>query len=231
MRAKRPPKCAPPQRKRVLLVEDHPLTREGLARWINCEPDLEVCAEAGSAPQAISAVEQLKPDVLVTDISLPSGNGLELIKDLQARHPELPVLVLSMHDELVYAGRVLRAGARGYIMKSAGGEGVVKAIREVLQGRLAFSPDTTMRLLGGYGKSRSGRTELQNLTDREFQVLQLLGEAKSNGEIATQLHLSIKTVQTHRMNLAGKLKIKSAAELLRFALQYVEKEASGYSDG
>lgn len=213
------------KRKRVLLVEDHPLTREGLSRWINSEPDLEVCGEAGSGPQAISAVEQLQPDVVVTDISLPAGNGLELIKDLRVRHPNLPVLVLSMHDESVYAGRVLRAGARGYIMKCAGGAGVVHAIREVLQGRLAFSPETTFHLLGGSGprSSRSGRTELQHLTDREFEILQLLGEAKSNGEIARQLRLSIKTVQTHRINLAHKLKIHSAAELLRFALQYAEK--------
>lgn len=225
MQTPRPAKRPNRRRGRVLLVEDHPLTREGLARWINQEDDLQVCAEAASAPQAISAVDQFRPDVVVTDISLPAGDGLELIKDLHVRHPDLPVLVLSMHDESVYAGRVLRAGARGYVMKSASGEGVVTAIREVLRGQLVFSPEITMRLLGGYSQrqGRSGRTHLENLTDREFQVLQLVGEAKSNGEIARQLHLSIKTVQTHRMNLAHKLKINSAAQLLRFALQYADR--------
>ncbi len=133
MKETRPAECSQPNRKRVLLVEDHPLTREGLARWINCESDLEVCGEAASAPQAISLVEKLNPDLVVTDISLPAGNGLELIKDLRSKHPDLLVLVLSMHDELAYAGRALRAGARGYIMKHAGGEGVVKAIREILR--------------------------------------------------------------------------------------------------
>lgn len=221
----------PPKKKRVLLVEDHPLTREGLARWINGESDLEVCAETGTAPEAISLVEKSGPDIVVTDISLPAGNGLELIKHLQARHPELPVLVLSLHDESVYAGRVLRAGARGYIMKNSGGEGVVKAIREVLRGHLAFSAEITLRLLGGYGKRpvRSDRVDLPNLTDRELEVLQMLGQLKSNAEIARQLHLSIKTVQTHRMNLSHKLNLKSAAELLRFALQYDQKAGLPHS--
>ena len=225
-------KTPKPIRKRVLLIEDHPLTREGLARWINSEPDLEVCGEAGSAPEAISLVDKLKPDLAITDIALPAGNGLELIKDLHVRHRDLPVLVLSMHDESAYAARALRAGARGYVMKSAGGDGVVNAIREVLRGHLAFSPETTMRLLGGFGKrqSASRRSDLPILTDREFEILQLLGGARSNGEIAGQLHLSIKTVQTHRTNLARKLRITSASALLRFAMQYAQEEVSGHCD-
>ncbi len=223
------PKTPPaPQRKRILVVDDHPLMREGVAQWIQRAPELEVCGQADSAAQALSLTEKLKPDLVLTDISLMGRSGLELIKDLGALRPGLPVLVLSMHEESLYAGRALRAGARGYVMKRAGGDRVVEAIREVLRGRIAVSPDMATHLLEEYSgrKSRSGRTALPNLTDREFEVLQLLGEVKSNREIAEQLHLSPKTVETHRINLMRKLKLEKPAELLRFALQYVEKEAS-----
>lgn len=217
------------KRKRILVVDDHPLMREGVAQWIQRSPDLEVCCQAESAAQALALVEKQKPDLVLTDISLTGRNGLELIKDLGAILPDLPVLVLSMHDESLYAGRALRAGARGYIMKRAGGDRVVEAIRDVLQGRIALSPEMATLLLEEYSgrRSRSGRTALPNLTDREFEVLQLLGEARSNREMADQLHLSPKTVETHRMNLMRKLKLKTAAELMRFAIQYLEKEASG----
>ena len=225
----KPKSPPPPKRKRILVVDDHPLMREGVAQWIQRAPELAVCGQAESAAQALALAEKLKPDLVLTDISLMGRNGLELIKDLAVILPGLPVLVLSMHEESLYAGRALRAGARGYIMKRAGGDRVVEAIREVLQGRIAVSPEMATHLLEEYSgrKSRSGRTELPSLTDREFEVFQLVGEAKSNREIAEQLHLSPKTVETHRMNLARKLKLKSAAELLRFALQYVEKDASG----
>jgi DNA-binding NarL/FixJ family response regulator len=219
----------PPERQGILLVDDHPLMREGVARWIQRAPELEVCGQAESAAEALSLVAKLKPDLVLVDISLPGSNGLELIKDLAALQPGLPVVVLSMHDESLYAGRALRAGARGYIMKRAGGDRVVEAIREVLQGRIAVSPQMATHLLEEYSgrKSRSGRTTLPNLTDREFEIFQLFGEAKSNREIAEQLHLSPKTVETHRMNLTRKLKVKTPAELLRLALQYTAKECSG----
>ncbi len=217
------------QRKRIVVVDDHPLMREGVGRWIERAPDLEVCGEAESASQALSLVEKLKPDLVLTDIALTGRSGLELIKDLRALQPELPVLVLSMHEESLYAGRALRAGARGYVMKRAGGDRVVEAIREVLRGRITVSPEMGTHLLEEYSgrRAHSRRVPLPSLTDREFEVFQLIGEAKSNREIGEQLHLSPKTVETHRMSLARKLKLKSAAELLRFALQYVEKEASG----
>lgn len=217
------------QRKRIVVVDDHPLMREGVGRWIERAPDLEVCGEAESASQAISLVEKLKPDLVLADIALTGRSGLELIKDLRALQPELPVLVLSMHEESLYAGRALRAGARGYVMKRAGGDRVVEVIREVLRGRIAVSPEMGTHLLEEYSgrRAQSRRVPLPSLTDREFEVFQLIGEAKSNREIGEQLHLSTKTVETHRMNLARKLKVKSAAELLRFALQYVEREASG----
>jgi DNA-binding NarL/FixJ family response regulator len=218
----------PPKRKGILLVDDHPLMREGVAQWIQRAPELEVCGQAESAAEALSLVEKLNPDLVLADISLTGRNGLELIKDLGALQPDLPILVLSMHDESLYAGRALRAGARGYIMKCAGGDRVVEAIREVLQGRIAVSPEMATRLLEDYSgrRSRSGRTTLPNLTDREFEVFQLCGEAKSNREIAEQLRLSPKTVETHRMNLTRKLKVNTPAELLRLALQYTEKESS-----
>ena len=228
------PKTSPPaQRKCILVVDDHPLMREGVNQWIQRAPDLEVCGQAESAEAALSLTEKLKPDLVLTDISLKGRNGLELIKDVQAFAPDVPVLVLSMHDESIYAARALRAGARGYVMKSSGGDRVVQAIREVFQGRIAVSPAMATHLLEEYSgrRPRSGRTVLPNLTDREFEVFQLLGEAKSNREIAGQLNLSPKTVETHRMNLMRKLKLKTTAELLRFALQYAEKDASGSWEG
>jgi len=227
---KRTSKQLQPKRKRILVVDDHPLMREGVAQWVQKAPDLEVCGEAESASQALSLVQKLKPDLVLTDISLTGRNGLELIKDLGALQPNLPVLVLSMHDESLYAGRALRAGARGYIMKRAGGDRVLQGIREVFQGRIALSPEMATLLLEEYSgrRSRSGRTSLPQLTDREFEVLQLLGEAKSNREMAEQLHLSPKTVETHRMNLMRKLKLKNAAELMRFAIQYLEKSDGGW---
>jgi DNA-binding NarL/FixJ family response regulator len=163
---------------------------------------------------------------------LPGRNGIELIKDLVALHPGLPMLVLSMHEESLYAARVLRAGARGYIMKRAGGGRVVEAIREVLQGRVAVSSETATRLLDEYSgrKTRSTHTNLPHLTDREFEIFHFIGEAKSNREIAEELHLSPKTVETHRLNLMKKLNLKSRAELLRFALQHVERETAGGCD-
>jgi DNA-binding NarL/FixJ family response regulator len=224
--SKNPPTV--PKRKRILVVDDHPLMREGVAQWIRRAPDLAVCGEVESAAEAISLVETLKPDLVLTDISLAGRSGLELIKDLQARHPDLPVLVLSVHDESLYARRALRAGARGYVMKRAGGERLVGAVREVLQGRIVVSPEMSTHLLEEYS-GRSPRVRhhgLPNLTDREFEVLQLVGEARSNREIAEQLHLSPKTVETHRLNLMRKVKLTTPAQLLRFALQYAQNGAS-----
>jgi DNA-binding NarL/FixJ family response regulator len=215
-----------PASKRILIVDDHPLIREGVARWIQGASGLEVCGQAASAAEAISLTRTLAPDLVVTDISLPGRGGLDLIKDLHAILPDLPILVLSMHEESLYAGRALRASARGYVMKREGGDRVVEAIREVLQGRIAVSPELSTYLLEDYSgrKSRSGRTDLPILTDREFEILQLFGAAKSSREIATQLRLSSKTVDTHRMNVMHKLKLKNPAELLRCALQYVETD-------
>lgn len=214
-----------PQRKRILVVDDHPLMREGVTQWIEHASDLEVCGTAESAAAALAQVEAVKPDLVITDISLTGRDGIELIKDLRALRPELPVLVLSMHEESLYAGRALRAGARGYLMKRTGGERVVEAIREVLRGCIAVSPALRAQFLEAYVGRRfdSDRGTLSNLTDREFEILQLVGEVKSSREIAEQLHISPKTVDTHRANLMRKLKLKNPGEVLRFALQYSEK--------
>jgi DNA-binding NarL/FixJ family response regulator len=221
------------RRKRILVVDDHPLMREGIIQWIERTPDLEVCCQAESREQALSLMDKAKVDLVLTDISLTGASGLELIKDLRALHPGIPVLVLSMHDEALYAARALRAGARGYVMKRAGGDRVVEAIREVFQGAIALSRDMATHLLEEFsgGRARSNRTELPNLTDREFEVFQLIGEARSNREIATQMHLSPKTIETHRMNVMRKLKLTTAPELMRFALQYAEKGGARTGEG
>jgi DNA-binding NarL/FixJ family response regulator len=222
----------PSKKKRILLVDDHPLIREGLTQWINRSGDLEVCGEAETAAQAMSRVEKLKPDLVLVDISLAGGDGLELLKSLRALQPDRPLLVLSMHDESLNAGRALRAGARGYIMKRVGGERVVEAIREVFQGRIVVSPAMATHLLEEYSGNASsgGQSVLPSLTDREFEILQLIGEAKSNREIAERLHVSHKTVETHRLNVMRKLKLRTSAKLLRFAMQFVERDACGSLD-
>ena len=213
-----------PTRKRILIVDDHPILREGLSQSVNREPDLTVCGEAENAQQALDAVGKLKPDLALMDITMPGKDGLELIKDLQARHPEVPVLVLSMHDELLYAERVLRAGARGYIMKHERPEKLLQAIRQVLIGKVYVSEKMSARILDGFTGRRQvgGSLTLGKLTDREFEILHLLGRGKSSHEIAKELHLSAKTVDTHRTHLKEKIGLKSALELTRYAVCLVE---------
>ncbi len=185
-------------RKRLLILDDHPMMREGLAQLINNENDLTVCGEAGTGLEAIDLVAKQKPDLVLADISLPDKSGLEVIKELQAFHPDLEVLVISMHEESLYAQRVLRAGARGYIMKQEGGKKLMEAIRRVLGGQIYVSEKMSSTLLeslsGQTGKSKS---PIGELSDREFEVLQLLGQGKGTSEIAAQLHLSVKTVDAH----------------------------------
>ncbi len=214
--------------KRILIVEDHPLMREGIANWINHDPELEVCGEAGGAADALRAAEKLRPDLVLCDITLAGRNGIELVKDLKAIDPELPVVMLSMHDESVYALRAVRAGARGYVMKKVGGAEVVAAVKQVLSGATAFSPGVAGQLLDEFaGRARGRQSPLAALTDREFEVFQLLGEGRTNREIAHQLNLSPKTVEVHRVNLRNKLKLKSTPELIRYAVHYAEASTLG----
>lgn len=213
--------------KRVLLVDDHPIMRQGLAQLIDNEPDLEVSGETETAAQAMQAIERERPDLVLADISLPGKNGLELIKDIQALHPGLSVLVLSMHDESLYAERVLRAGGRGYIMKQEGGKKLMSAIRQVLNGQIYVSEKMSARILeifsGGH-RSENPASPIERLTDREFEVFQLIGQGLGSREIAESLHLSIKTVEVHRGNIKAKLQLKTSTELIRFAVRWIETQ-------
>jgi DNA-binding NarL/FixJ family response regulator len=222
--AKKPTR--PPDQKRLFILDDHPMMREGLAQIINHETDLTVCGEAGTGREAVDLVARLKPDLLLADISLPDKSGLEVIKDLLALQAELAVLVISMHDESLYAERVLRAGARGYIMKQEGGRKLLEAIRRVLSGQIYVSEKISANILESFSGRRNDapRPAIENLTDREFEVLRLLGEGKGTRDIAGLLHLSGKTVEAHRANLKRKLELQTAGELVRFAVRWVETQ-------
>lgn len=212
--------------KRILIVDDHPMMRQGLSQLICSEPDLAVCGEAGTASQAFAAVGQHKPDLALVDISLPGKNGLELIKDIHVMYPALPMLVVSMHDESLYAERVLRAGGRGYVMKQEGGKILMQAIRQVLAGQIYVSEKMSARILEMFsgGRREGDASPVGRLTDREFEVFQHIGQGKGTREIAGHLHLSVKTVEVHRANMKEKLGIKSATDLIRYAVRWVELE-------
>jgi DNA-binding NarL/FixJ family response regulator len=214
------------KQKRILIVDDHPMMRQGLGQLIGAESDLTICGEAENAENALDAINSLKPDLVLADISLPGKNGLELIKDFQAIQPGLPVLVISMHDESLYAERVLRAGGRGYIMKQEGGKKLMQAIRQVLAGKIYVSEKMSAEILELFSGRRPGTesSPVEKLTDREFEVFQLIGQGKGTREIAAKLHLSVKTVEVHRANIKGKLKLKSASELIRFAVRWSESQ-------
>ena len=212
----------------ILVVDDHPMMRQGLAALINNEPDLTVCCEAESAGQAMDAIALRKPDLVIADITLPDKSGLELIKDIQAMHPGLRVLVVSMHDESLYAERVLRAGGRGYVMKQEGGKRLMEGIRRVLAGDVYVSDKMSKRILEIFTGQRgnSSGSPVERLTDREFEVFQLIGEGKATRDIAGKLHLSVKTVEVHRLHIKEKLELKTAAELIHFAVRWVESQES-----
>jgi DNA-binding NarL/FixJ family response regulator len=210
-------------------VDDHPMMRQGLAQLIGAEKDLVVCGESENAECALDTINSLKPDLVLADISLPGKNGLELIKDFQAIQPGLPVLVISMHDESLYAERVLRAGGRGYIMKQEGGKKLMQAIRKVLDGKIYVSEKMSANILETFSGRRAGteNSPVKNLTDREFEVFQLIGQGKSTRDIAEKLHLSVKTVDVHRTNIKAKLKLKSSPELIRYAVRWTELQGAG----
>ena len=222
MRAKNnaPPKSLRP---RVLLVDDHAIVREGFAEVINANGGLEVCGEAGSAPEAMDAVKKLKPDAVIVDLSLHGGSGLDLIKNLKTLHPALPILVLSMHDESIYAERALRAGALGYVMKRQDSATLLRAIHEVLRGQVFLSRPMREQMLQKVvgGGSAMKATSTAHLTDREIEVLQLIGEGRTTAQIARKLHLSVSTVETHRAHLKQKLNVCNSPELARAAVEWV----------
>ncbi len=213
-------------KRRVFLVEDHPVTRRGLAQLLNCEPDLHVCGEEGAAAKARVRIPGLKPDLVIVDISLEGRSGLELIKDLTASCPRLPILVLSTHDEFLYAERALRAGARGYVMKQESMDHIMKAIRDVLRGELYLSEKARARLIHKTLNTgaRLPVSDIELLSDRELEIFRLLGLGHSTSRIAAGLHLSVSTIETHRGHLKQKLKVPSAADLVRRAFEWVQSQ-------
>ncbi len=213
-------------KKRIFLVEDHPITRRGLVELINHEPDLMVCGEADGASRALEEIKTLKPDLALVDITLPRRSGLTLLKDIRLWTPSVYVLVLSMHDESLYAERVLRAGGHGYIMKDEGGDKLLRAIRQVLEGKTYVSEGVSTKIVDTFaGRSKAAENStVGRLTDREFEVFQLLGQGLPTAEIGRRLHLSPKTVDSHRLHIKEKLQLNSLPELMRYAVRWSATE-------
>ncbi len=213
---------------RVLLVDDHPILRKGLAQLINLEPDMVVCGEAEDGPKAFEAAGTLNPDVAVIDVSLKGSNGIELIKNLKARYPDLPTLMLSMYDESLYAERALRAGSLGYIMKEEAIEQVLVAIRRVLTGEIFLSDKMKAKMLQqlATGRTKQVLSPIEALTDRELEVFRMIGEGKSTRQIATDLHLSVRTVEAYREYIKAKLTLKNSTELVQHAFHWVHQKAA-----
>ena len=209
------------KKKTVFIVDDHPLLRQGLALLINREQDLMVCGEAEEAQTAMTEIAARKPDILIADISLNGPDGLDLLKNLRTQYPNLPVLILSMHDESIYAERALRARANGYIMKQEATEKVLVAVRRILGGDIYLSDRMANKLLHQYisGTAADMKTQLSALSDRELEVFRLIGEGRSTRQIAEKLHLSIKTVETYQAHIKEKLSLQSGRELVQHAIQ------------
>lgn len=214
------------EKAKVLIVDDHPVVRRGLTQLINQESDLCVCGEAEDGPQALRVFEQAAPDVAIVDISLKESSGIELIKDIRVRWPNMPVLVLSMHDEAFYAERALRAGGRGYITKDEAAEKVLWALRRLLKGEVYLSDRVTSRMLAKMvdGKRDGQVGSLESLSDRELEVFRMIGNGLPTREVAGRLHLSVKTIESYRESIKRKFKLKSAAELLQRAIRWVQSE-------
>lgn len=213
-------------RSAVLIVDDHPIVRQGLTLLINREPDLAVCGDAEEAASALRRIEELKPDLIVVDISLNGPDGLDLLKNIRARDPNLPVLILSMLDESLYAERALRAGANGYIMKQEATDRVLVAIRRILAGEIYVSDRMANRMLHRFagGVQVEDRSPIADLTDRELEVFRLIGEGHGTRQIAEQLHISVKTVESYQAHIKEKLSLKNARELVQRAIQWTVAE-------
>lgn len=209
------------RRYKVFIVEDHPLLRRGYAYIIEREPDMEVVGEASTAPEALSQIARTRPDLVITDISLEAGSGLELIRDLRSHDPDLPILVVSVHDENLYAERVLRAGAQGYLMKRSSEDNIFTAIRRVLNGGFYFSDKINHKLLSQHHNGRTAaRVSVELLTDRELEIFMLIGSGLNIRDIANKLNISPKTVESHRGRIKKKLAVDTSANLLRYAMEW-----------
>ncbi len=209
-------------KRKVFIVDDHPIIRDGLTALINHESDFYVCGQAGQARQALKAISELKPDVAIVDITLEDSDGIELTKDIKARHPKLPVIVLSMHDESIYAERVLRAGARAYLMKDAVSDKIITAIHTVLDGEIYVSDIMAKKLLRKLAGNHVDaiNTPIGNLTDREFEVFRWIGQGNKPSRIAQRMHISVKTVETYLARIKEKLDIADSAQLLQYAIKW-----------
>lgn len=219
------PAAVSPAKKKVFLVDDHPIMRQGLAQLINHEPDLMVTGEANDATAALTGILELKPDLVIIDISLPGKNGLELIKDIRAHVKSVALLIHSMHDESLYVERVLRAGAQGYIMKQEGARRVIEAVRKVLSGEIYVSQAMSGKILEIFsGRRPTTQDPVEALSDRQFEIFQMIGQGKGTRAIADDLKVSVKTVDAHRANIKEKLHLKSGNELVRYAVRWVENQ-------
>jgi DNA-binding NarL/FixJ family response regulator len=213
-------------KRRVFLVDDHPIVRHGMTQLINREPDLMICGESEDASKALMAIGTAKPDAVVVDLTLKRSSGFSLIKNLNALYPKLPILVLTIHEESLYAERTLRAGAKGYLMKEEAMENVLLAIRQVIAGKIYLSEKIQSKLFQTSGKrsEKAVVSPLEKLSDRELEVFRLVGQGVGTRQIASQLHLSISTVESHRARIKEKLGLECAIELLRHAVKWVETE-------
>ena len=226
----KPQMCVQTKKCRILLVDDHPIVRQGLALLIDREADLSVCGEAEGGHSAFHAIETLRPDIVVLDISLSGPDGLDVLKEIRMKTASLPVLILSMHDESIYAERAMRAGANGYIMKQEATEKVLIAIRRILQGEVYLSDRLTNTMLQQYvrGASPTKSSPLVNLTDRELEVFRLIGEGRGTRQIADELHLSVKTIESYQAHIKTKLALRNARELVQHAIEWTVNLSGGY---
>jgi DNA-binding NarL/FixJ family response regulator len=213
-------------KKRVLIVDDHPIVRDGLITIIDHDKDLTVCGEADEPQEALKAISELRPDVVIVDITLKDSDGIELTKSIKARYPKLPVIILSIHDESVYAERALRAGAQAYLMKEVVSDNIVTAIRTVLSGEIYVSNTMGKKMLRklAAGKADTISGPMDSLSDRELEIFRLIGQGYKPSKIAKSMHLSVKTVETYRTRIKEKLNLADADELLRYAIRWVSSE-------
>ena len=214
--------------KRIFVVDDHPLLWEGILRQVESTPGLQVCGEAATAKDAFQEIQRELPDLVLMDISLPDKSGLELIKDLQSFVPQVAILVFSMHDEILYAERVMRAGAKGYLMKGAGSDKLKEAIQRVLSGELYLSSKISTQIINGLSGKNSANLGLRRLSDRELEIFDLIGRGHTNMQIAEKLHISVRTVDAHRTNIKAKLNLADGASLVRKAILWVEDDSKEY---
>ena len=215
-------------KKRVLLVDDHPVLRKGLVRLIDSKNGFVVCGEAGAATEAMALMHELKPHLVIVDIGLPGASGIELTKTIRAQFPNIPVLILSMHEEALYASRALRAGAVGYIVKQDAIDNIATALQQTLQGQRYLSPSIAKQFQadGSRDQPQSSHDLIASLTDRELEIFQLIGKGRDVREMAQALNVSPKTVETHRTNIKEKLKLKNSREVARIALQWITEHPS-----